>query len=146
MTLFESALITQALASSGMFGLIWFVQIIHYPLFAQAAAGGQDAWIAYERAHTRRTTLVVFPLMFAELGSTALINLERIDSYLAWAGSLLVAFLWFSTFAMAVPLHAKLTKRFDAIDHKKLVAVNALRTIAWTARAGLAVWMLFAWA
>ena len=47
-----------------MVGVIWTVQVVHYPLFAGV---GADGWSAYEAAHQSRITLVVGPLMVAEL-------------------------------------------------------------------------------
>src|SRR4028119_1320023 len=45
------------LASTGvMIGVIWFVQVVHYPLFGGV---GRDGWTDYAAAHGRRTTLVV---------------------------------------------------------------------------------------
>jgi len=45
-------------------GLIWFVQIVAYPLFARV---GADAFPAYHEAHARLITFVVAPLMVLEL-------------------------------------------------------------------------------
>ena len=52
----------------GMVGLIWFVQIVHYPLFAKV---GEPNFATYEEIHQRLTTLVVLPLMFTELLTAA---------------------------------------------------------------------------
>lgn len=50
-------------ATLSMVGLIWFVQIVHYPLFAYV---GAEKFIAYEAAHARLTTWVVAPPMLTE--------------------------------------------------------------------------------
>ena len=52
-----------------MTGLIWFVQIVHYPLFSRV---GNAEFPAYEQRHTVLTTWVVGPPMLVE-GITALI-------------------------------------------------------------------------
>jgi hypothetical protein len=54
-------------------------------------------------------------------------------------GLLLVVAIWFSTFAVQVPLHRQLAAGFDALALRRLVRSNWLRTIAWSARAALAV-------
>lgn len=41
-------LITHAAATLWMTGLIWFVQVVHYPLFALV---GSTGFAAYESAH-----------------------------------------------------------------------------------------------
>ena len=43
-----------------MVGVIWFVQIVHYPLFSQVS---EAAFNLYEAQHTRLTTYVVAPAM-----------------------------------------------------------------------------------
>src|SRR4051812_5417580 len=53
-----------------MTGVIWFVQVVHYPLFASAAT---TQFQAYQRTHTRLTTHVVAPAMLAELASAVLL-------------------------------------------------------------------------
>ena len=47
-----------------MLGVILFVQVVHYPLFAQV---GAVSFKRYEALHTVRTTWVVAPLMVGEL-------------------------------------------------------------------------------
>lgn len=48
-----------------MTGLIWFVQIVHYPLMG-AVPG--DAFRVYQELHQRRTTWIVGPVMLVEAG------------------------------------------------------------------------------
>ena len=59
----ELILLLQAASTLAMVGLIWFVQIVHYPLFAQV---GREGFSGYEQAHQNRTTFVVAPLMLVE--------------------------------------------------------------------------------
>ncbi|NIP85737.1 MAG: hypothetical protein GTO03_09310, partial [Planctomycetales bacterium] len=61
-------LLIQLATTLMMAGLIWFVQIVHYPLFA---AVGEGEFPAFERKHQRLTTCVVAPLMLAELATAA---------------------------------------------------------------------------
>ena len=53
-----------------MFGLIWFVQIVHYPLFGLVGVSG---FPTYQAAHQSRTTFVVFPLMLVEFVTSVVI-------------------------------------------------------------------------
>lgn len=124
-----------------MAGVIWIVQIVHYPLFAGV---GSDEWSAYEAAHQSRITLVVGPLMVAELVTAVRLVLDRPAALPAWAvvlGAALVGVIWASTAFVQVPLHAALGGAFDADAHGRLVATNWIRTLAWTARGGLVLWM-----
>ena len=62
-------LLVHAAATLVMVGVIWFVQIVHYPLFAAVPV---DGFVAYEARHTNRTAWVVGPPMVIE-GFTALV-------------------------------------------------------------------------
>ena len=53
-----------------MVGLIWFVQIVHYPLMDRVR---REGFRRYEMDHQRLTSWVVAPLMATELLSTVLL-------------------------------------------------------------------------
>lgn len=149
MTLPEAVLAAQAFASCALAGLIWFVQIVHYPLMS---AVGADAGCAYARAHQGRTTLVVAPLMLTEALTSAWLcvswhtrpPLDGVPVWVAWLGAGLVAALWLSTALLQVPCHARLAAGAGPDVVRRLVATNWLRTVLWTARGVLAVGMLLA--
>jgi hypothetical protein len=63
-------LLAHVAATLFMTGLIWFVQIVHYPLMSSV---GRAEWVEYERRHLRRTTAVVAPAMLIELGCALLL-------------------------------------------------------------------------
>lgn len=130
----ELAAYTHALATILMAGLVWFVQVIHYPLFAKV---GPDHFVAYESAHTARTTVIVAPLMLTEAALAVALVVLRPDGLsvpLLLTNAALLAAVWLLTFFGAVPLHARLTKAFDTQTHRRLVAINWPRTLAWTAK------------
>jgi hypothetical protein len=136
-------LMLHAGATCAMAGVIWFVQVVHYPLFAYVGGGG---FTAFHSAHARLTTLVVGPLMVVEAVTAVWLLWLRpagVPASLLWTGVLLVALLWATTFLLAVPRHAGLAGGFDAAVHAELVAINWVRAIAWTARAAVAVVILF---
>lgn len=118
-----------------MVGLIWMVQVVHYPLFAGV---GLDGYAGYQRSHMARITWIVAPAMFVELG-TALLLVVQLGTPLAWAGAALLALVWLSTFAVQVPLHGRLARAFDPAVHRTLIATNWARTLLWTARGALAL-------
>jgi len=138
------ALLVQAFASLALVGLIWCIQVVHYPLFA---AVGRAEFPRYEADHARLITLVVGPLMLAELAAALWIAVVRpagVPGWMVWVGLGLVAAIWLSTAAIQVPCHAKLAAGFDAEAHARLVSSNWIRTVAWTARGVLALAMLVA--
>jgi hypothetical protein len=136
----KPALFVQLASTLFMVGLIWFVQIVHYPLFA---AVPESASAAYERAHTERTTWVVIVPMLIELGSAVwLAALPGEDRALRYVGVGLVGLVWASTFFLQVPMHERLSSGFDASAHARLVLTNWIRTVAWTARGALVLYLL----
>lgn len=129
-----------------MTGLIWFVQVVHYPLFVWVGGG---SFADYESEHTRRTTYVVGPVMLLELGSAlCLLGFQPPQSpaWAPWGGVALLAIVWLTTFFVSVPCHGRLAQGFDAETAKWLVRSNWLRTAAWSLRAVLAMALGFYWA
>jgi len=136
----DALLLVHALATRWMAGVIWMVQLVHYPLMALVS---EAYWREYEAQHRRRITFVVMPAMLLELASACWIAAHQLaGDGPAWSGLLglaLVLALWLSTFLVQTPLHMRLSQSFDADDHARLVRSNWLRTLAWSARAGLAM-------
>ena len=134
----ERWIVAHAAATWYMTGVIWMVQWVHYPLFANV---GDDAFVAYQRAHTSGMTPVVLPAMLVELIAAALLASGRVPvrgRTLARIGFALVLATWGSTFLVQVPLHERLLNGFDADTHAGLVASNWFRTVLWTTRGLLA--------
>ncbi|HEX5036335.1 MAG TPA: hypothetical protein VFX30_04180 [bacterium] len=115
-------------------GLIWFVQLVHYPLFDHVTAALSPS---YEIAHVWKTIALVAPVMFAE-GATGVLLLwkrpEGVGAPAVWIGLVLLIVIWSSSFFFQVPLHRLLSQGFDETAHRSLVATNWIRTIAWSLR------------
>ena len=127
-------LLLQAFASFAMTGLIWFVQVVHYPLLR---AVGSSGYAAYQEQHLRLTPLVVAPLMLLEPATALWLVYDRpafVSSAQAWTGLGILAVIWSSTAFVSVPRHQALRHGFDASAHTALVATNWVRTAAWTGR------------
>ena len=136
-SLVTTILLVHAGSTCAMMGLIWFIQVVHYPLMARV--GAQD-YALYQHAHMSRTTFVVAPLMLIEM-ATAILLLWLLgpDSYLLTiAGLVMLVLIWISTAALQVPAHKGLTQGFAQRAHRRLVATNWVRTILWSLRAILA--------
>ncbi len=126
-------LLIQVFSTLFMVGLIWFVQIVHYPLFSEI---GVSAFQRYEMKHQRLTTWVVAPVMIVEL-ITSVALLKVLSSELlsaAWIGVALLAVTWLVTGTLSVPAHKSLTVEFSTAAYRKLVVTNWIRTVAWTVR------------
>jgi len=123
-------------------GVIWTIQIVHYPLFASV---GESSFPAYEAAHSARITWVIV-LPWAVQGATTLALLlatpDGVPRWMVWAAAALAAIPVLVTIAYSVPAHTVLGAGFDADAHRRLVDTNWLRTAAWTAHSVLAMSML----
>jgi hypothetical protein len=129
-------------ATAFMTGLIWFVQVVHYPLFARV---GRDDFAAYEASHARLTTLVVGPVMLVEAATAALLLVVPplgVPRWALWVGLALVVGIWLITAFLSVPQHSTLQAGFDERAHGSLLWSNWLRTFAWTARTALMAWVV----
>jgi hypothetical protein len=122
-----------------MLGLIWFVQVVHYPLFAKIKP---DNFVAYENQHTHKTGFVTAAPMLVELVTAVLLLYFNVESTFYWLNILGVLALWASTFFIQVPLHGRLSQQYDGKAIQQLVRSNWIRTIIWTVR-GLALVFLF---
>lgn len=142
----SALLLANAAATLVMVGVAWFVQVVHYPLFAMV---GRARFGAYHEAHSRRTGFVVIAPMTVELVSSIwLVFQPPLDrggepmSALVIAGAVLAVATWVVTFAWSVPEHERLGTGFEDRAHRSLRASNLTRTIAWSAHGAVVVAML----
>lgn len=155
-------LFSNILVTAFLVGLIWFVQIVHYPIFKEV---GKQNFHQFHIAHTTLTGKIVILPMLLELG---------LSFWLVWEGYevdyslrtndisesiamrmgnfyfssiialLLTISLWVLTVWIFVPLHGKLgnaTKGYDVEIINKLVFRNWFRTIFWSLRLLVLVYM-----
>jgi hypothetical protein len=124
-------------------GLIWTIQVVHYPLFHMADRAN---FAAFEAAHSWRIGLIVMLPMLLEVGLSAIMltsKLEGVPLWALWLSIVLVIIVWFSTFFLQVPQHGILSGGFDEAAHQFLVNSNWVRTIAWTAKTVLLGWLIW---
>ncbi len=130
------------LSTFWMLAVIWFVQMVHYPLFEDV---DEDAFLDYHRTHEWWTTWIVGPPMFLEAtGSFYLyLNPPFLTSSVLWlTGFLLVLVPLTSTAFIQVPQHTRLREGYHLETIRRLVRWNWIRTVAWTLRGGIFVYLL----
>lgn len=135
-------LLVHGLSTFSMLGIIWFVQIVHYPLFARV---GEQQFAPYATTHAKLTTRVVALPMCAELatGLALLFTLPAgVASWQPVAGIATLFLVWVATLLLSVPRHTRLAHGFDHSTWRSLCASNWIRTVTWTLRTGLVLWML----
>ena len=125
MTLIEA----NRLVAFGLVVLIWLVQVIIYPAFAEIAP---DRFAPWHAGYTRAVTWIVAPLMLAQVALLARLAFVRPRPGVLLAAGM-VAVAWVTTFALAVPAHDMLqASGLDRAVVARLVATNWIRTAAWT--------------
>lgn len=113
----------------GFVVLIWCVQLVIYPSFAQYSEANLLKW---HRSYTKRVTYIVLPLMFSQL-ILGVLHIFQIRDWYTILSLILIFILWVLTFRVFVPLHFSI----DTNNHvpnvcQKLVRRNWLRTVLWT--------------
>ncbi len=133
----QTLLMVHAAATWFMTGLIWTVQVVHYPLFH---AVGTDAFPNYEAGHTRRIGWLLVVPAGVEVATAGILFLAE-PAALTFAAGALLAAIWVMTALVHGPIHGRLAAYDEALV-SRLVAANWWRTLAWTLRAVLAAVML----
>ena len=136
-------LLINVLSTWFMVGLIWIVQIVHYPLFASV---GEGQFLSYQKAHVTRITYIVGPVIGIETITTLLLVMyppAYSSSLFCWIGLALIMIILASTALLQVPSHDRLLLGYDKDIHGELVRSNWIRTIAWSARGVVTAMLLF---
>ena len=115
-------------------GLIWVVQLLQYPMFADL---NPTQFARAHAFHSRRITILVAPAMLVELCSAAFLVTRLGPAHLAaTTGFILVLVNWIATASIMIPLHNRLAGQEDVAKNVPLlVRWNWIRTITWSTRA-----------
>lgn len=135
--------IANLLSTIFMCGVIWIVQVVHYPLFAKV---GEALFREYHTDHNILISYIVLPAMLIEIGTAAIFILNRpgnVTTAEAWVGFGLVLLAWATTFFLSVPAHSQLAFGFNEQAHRMLVQTNWVRTFAWSVRSVLVAWQVY---
>ena len=125
-----------------MVGLIWLIQIVHYPLFKLV---GKNEFQTYHNGHSLMITPLVGTVMIIELISSILLVVfppKNVSITIPIIGIILVFITWTSTAFLQIPHHNALSKAYEFEAHNLLVQSNWIRTIAWSMRGFLLLYML----
>ena len=114
-----------------MTGVIWLVQLVHYPSFQYVKS---EEFQKFCQFHQSSITWVVAPMMVFELLTGLYLVLSPLASPKLYLGLALIFLLWLSTFFLSVPLHTKLLYGPNPDVIRNLVWTNWPRTLLWTAR------------
>lgn len=139
-----SLLVLLSLTLSAMLtGLIWTIQVVHYPGFLGV---GADGFLDYQHNHMRTISYVVIPLMLSELVVALLLQYyhQGIPAWSVYLTTALTLFIWGITFFTFSPLHGKLAAQgHDTQLIRRLVAINWIRTVTWSIRTGILFYLMY---
>jgi hypothetical protein len=138
----EVVLVANLVATLVMVGVIWFVQIVHYPLLAIVPI---DSASSTALIHQRRTAFVVgLPMAVEGFSTLALLGAAPTEVWwwMPWMGGVLLAVALGSTVLLSVPRHAEMAQNPTPEVGRALVRTNWPRTIAWSLRGVLGIIML----
>lgn len=121
-----------------MVGLIWTIQLVHYPLFLKV---GEQDFADYESGHTRRMGRLLAVPAVAEVVLAALVFIEGPGVATAAAGAVLAG-IWIMTALVHVPLHRRLADGYNPELIARLTTANWWRTWAWSVRGAIALILL----
>lgn len=135
---YKGLLAANLLVAAILTGLIWTIQVVHYPAFRYV---GTAHFIEFQHRHMRNISYLVIPLMLIEviLGIWLQWNTRGKDAAIEVASvNGLLFLIWLVTFAVSSPIHSQLaTQGFDLALINKLISTNWIRTLAWTCRTGI---------
>lgn len=121
-----------------LIGLIWLVQLVHYPSFRFFEA---DNFLSFHHFHTESIKYIVAPTMLTELILGAFLVYQNHFTADFIVPFLAVLGIWVSTAFVQIPLHAKLADRLDENDIEKLISSNWIRTVLWTLKGFWLIWI-----
>ncbi len=128
-----------------MTGLIWTVQLVHYPTFAWIPA---DKFPAYPKFHAFRIFWITAIPMTLELAGAIwlfFVDTSELGLVNEWLKVNLfgVLALWLATLLVSMPLHNKIQKEYSLDACQQLARTNWIRTLIWTARSTMWLYLLY---
>jgi hypothetical protein len=121
-------------STSFMVGVIWIVQLVHYPTFLFIDEQKSND---FQKFHMSRISYIVMPAMTTELFSGIYIFIYSnmaIDSNLFLLALTILIINWIITALVFVKMHNKLLINYKIEIISLLVKWNWLRTLLWSVR------------
>ena len=118
------------LSTSIMVGIIWVIQLLHYPTFHFIKESDYEK---FQHFHMQRISFIVVPVMVLELFSAVML-VYYFRSNLLILCLIILLVIWLITFVFFTKLHQSLLGGYDKIIVDKLVQINWSRTVLWSLR------------
>lgn len=116
-----------------MVGIIWYIQLVQYPLFLLVT---KERFPLYHSTYMIRINFIILPTMIAEILTAALLVINPVvqsETFYLILGLILWG-NWLITWKLTLPIHKQLQKEWNPAKMKQLVSMNWSRTTIWTLR------------
>ena len=128
----QSMLAMHLALASIMVGVIWVIQLVHYPSFRFT---DRENYVSFQIFHMRNISFIVVPVMILEFLSGLLLVLYHSNhESLLRISFILLLIIWLVTALFFAQIHQKLSKGYDETLVRNLVSLNWIRTLLWTIR------------
>ena len=118
------------ISTSVMAGVIWVIQLLHYPSFHFI---NEKKYVEFQHFHMQRISFIVIPVMIIELASALLFAYFFLSSLTIILLALVLG-VWVITFIFFTNMHQNLTNGYDPTIVDRLVQINWSRTALWSFR------------
>ena len=125
----EFVFLSHLISTAIMVGVIWIVQLVHYPSFRYIESGKFRDFAFF---HRQKIAYIVAPVMVVEL-LTGLFLLPHFHSIFAVSMVMLLG-VWLVTFFYSIKEHNILLSGKDEESIERLVKTNWYRTLLWSIR------------
>lgn len=126
-----------------MVGVIWVVQIVHYPSFYFI---DKQKYQVFQEFHMHKISMIVVPMMVLEIfsGLILIFNFYHNNGHTTFYLSVFMLIcIWTITGSIFTKLHNELLKGYDKSIIKKIIEWNWSRTLLWTLRLFLISYILY---
>jgi hypothetical protein len=118
--------------TSIMTGVIWVIQIVHYPSFHFIE---KELYTAFQKFHMNKISIIVIPIMLAELITGMMLFLDKSSkSPFLIISFVILVLIWLITGVFFSKAHNELMTGYQELVVNQLVVMNWIRTSLWTLR------------
>ena len=118
--------------TSIMTGVIWVIQIVHYPSFHFIE---KELYTAFQKFHMNKISIIVIPIMLAELITGMMLFLDKSSkSPFLIVSFVILVLIWLITGVFFSKAHNELMTGYQELVVNQLVVMNWIRTLLWTLR------------
>ena len=127
--------------TSIMTGVIWVIQIVHYPSFHFIE---KELYTAFQKFHMNKISIIVIPIMLAELITGMMLFLDRSSkSPFLIISFVILVLIWLITGVFFSKAHNELMTGYQKLVVNQLVVMNWIRTLLWTLRLLLLTYFVY---